>query len=198
MKRIYMVGRLNCYGLVYSVPSSGLDHPCSTSLEEMLRVVACALLVVGDLGVMTYGRRARRNHGRDADAALLENAGDCEGKEDEAAICDSRLRREGHRVFFFFFQAEDGIRDYKVTGVQTCALPISCEGVLGVALDFHHGGDRQAGRVRAVDARGHQAIAVLDLGVGRHEAQLEHARVAARSEERRVGKECRSRWSPYH
>src|SRR6516162_7273741 len=27
--------------------------------------------------------------------------------------------------FFFFFQAEDGIRDYKVTGVQTCALPIS-------------------------------------------------------------------------
>src|SRR5256885_10668307 len=29
------------------------------------------------------------------------------------------------RLFFFFFQAEDGIRDYKVTGVQTCALPIS-------------------------------------------------------------------------
>src|SRR5688500_19352168 len=30
-------------------------------------------------------------------------------------------------VYFFFFQAEDGIRDYKVTGVQTCALPISPE-----------------------------------------------------------------------
>src|SRR3989454_5512459 len=29
--------------------------------------------------------------------------------------------------FFFFFQAEDGIRDYKVTGVQTCALPIAGE-----------------------------------------------------------------------
>src|SRR5256885_3306614 len=28
------------------------------------------------------------------------------------------------RLVFFFFQAEDGIRDYKVTGVQTCALPI--------------------------------------------------------------------------
>src|SRR5256885_13049645 len=28
-------------------------------------------------------------------------------------------------ICFFFFQAEDGIRDYKVTGVQTCALPIS-------------------------------------------------------------------------
>src|SRR5205807_5573678 len=29
-----------------------------------------------------------------------------------------------YKCFFFFFQAEDGIRDYKVTGVQTCALPI--------------------------------------------------------------------------
>src|SRR6266566_7540327 len=29
-----------------------------------------------------------------------------------------------NNFFFFFFQAEDGIRDYKVTGVQTCALPI--------------------------------------------------------------------------
>src|SRR5256885_5067309 len=32
-----------------------------------------------------------------------------------------------YHVVFFFFQAEDGIRDYKVTGVQTCALPISQE-----------------------------------------------------------------------
>src|SRR5256885_3893388 len=31
--------------------------------------------------------------------------------------------------FFFFFQAEDGIRDYKVTGVQTCALPIFTGGM---------------------------------------------------------------------
>src|SRR5438067_7918671 len=31
-------------------------------------------------------------------------------------------------VFFFFFQAEDGIRDRNVTGVQTCALPISTDG----------------------------------------------------------------------
>src|SRR5256885_7285814 len=31
----------------------------------------------------------------------------------------------GVYFYFFFFQAEDGIRDYKVTGVQTCALPIS-------------------------------------------------------------------------
>src|SRR5256885_10683716 len=36
-----------------------------------------------------------------------------------------------HRRVFFFFQAEDGIRDYKVTGVQTCALPICELGQLG-------------------------------------------------------------------
>src|SRR5256885_2780914 len=35
-----------------------------------------------------------------------------------------RFDDEFVRQFFFFFQAEDGIRDYKVTGVQTCALPI--------------------------------------------------------------------------
>src|SRR2546422_8060122 len=34
-------------------------------------------------------------------------------------------------LFFFFFQAEDGIRDVAVTGVQTCALPISCQGEVG-------------------------------------------------------------------
>src|SRR5712672_2109357 len=42
-------------------------------------------------------------------------------------------------IFFFFFQAEDGIRDKLVTGVQTCALPISVTGRLnpdGVELAF--------------------------------------------------------------
>src|SRR5580658_11293738 len=34
------------------------------------------------------------------------------------------LESQSKYIFFFFFQAEDGIRDYKVTGVQTCALPI--------------------------------------------------------------------------
>src|SRR5256885_5025910 len=38
-------------------------------------------------------------------------------------------------TYFFFFQAEDGIRDYKVTGVQTCALPICRDAAwLGVEL----------------------------------------------------------------
>src|SRR3989454_7596182 len=36
--------------------------------------------------------------------------------------------------FFFFFQAEDGIRDYKVTGVQTCALPILVLGELELVV----------------------------------------------------------------
>ena len=36
-------------------------------------------------------------------------------------------------MFFFFFQAEDGIRDVAVTGVQTCALPICIEHVKGLA-----------------------------------------------------------------
>src|SRR5919106_4181109 len=36
--------------------------------------------------------------------------------------------------FIFFFQAEDGIRDYKVTGVQTCALPISATGAVTTAI----------------------------------------------------------------
>src|SRR5256885_8296226 len=40
-------------------------------------------------------------------------------------MCNNVVAVHRFCVFFFFFQAEDGIRDYKVTGVQTCALPIS-------------------------------------------------------------------------
>src|SRR5688500_20300505 len=46
----------------------------------------------------------------------------------------------------FFFKADDGIRDYKVTGVQTCALPISC---LDEACDV---GQREQAREPAVPA----------------------------------------------
>src|SRR5256885_11259594 len=45
------------------------------------------------------------------------------------SACSTTTRIERHGLYAycrsFFFQAEDGIRDYKVTGVQTCALPIS-------------------------------------------------------------------------
>src|SRR2546426_12569769 len=48
--------------------------------------------------------------------------------------------------FFFFFQAEDGIRDYKVTGVQTCALPIYRE------RPPHRGRGARASRIRPDEA----------------------------------------------
>src|SRR5438105_6175833 len=97
--------------------------------------------------------------------------------------------------FFFFFQAEDGIRDPLVTGVQTCALPISLDD-RRVQLLRHH---RRAGRRVLRQAR------EAELG-GRPEDELfaeprkvcEQHRRGVRSEERRVGKEWRSRWSPEH
>src|SRR5439155_11542948 len=86
-------------------------------------------------------------------------------------------------VFVFFFQAEDGIRDGHVTGVQTCALPISRYAGAGVAG-------------RLVEAlRGQPSPRGGGLQLGQRGGQLGPF---ARSEERRVGKECRSRWSPYH
>src|SRR2546422_3818097 len=95
--------------------------------------------------------------------------------------------------YFFFFQAEDGIRDVAVTGVQTCALPISHQ----VAPDA-----QQQGAVeREVDGVRDHALPCLgadqELGVARS-GRIEKAPLEPRSEERRVGKECRSRWSPYH
>src|SRR3712207_8567077 len=85
---------------------------------------------------------------------------------------------------FFFFQAEDGIRDIGVTGVQTCALPISLGEALAEGLE-------QALRVLVV-LLGELAEERLVLAL--HVLQVR----PVRSEERRVGKECRSRWSPYH
>src|SRR5256885_7600392 len=103
--------------------------------------------------------------------------------------------RYGCAVYFFFFQAEDGIRDYKVTGVQTCALPI-CQAprkdlaALGIVraiagqLDVQQIGQVGSGQCADMEA--------ASEGRWRRHGQV------IRSEERRVGKECRSRWSPYH
>src|SRR5207244_5340313 len=87
--------------------------------------------------------------------------------------------------FFFFFQAEDGIRDDLVTGVQTCALPIYA--VVWWWTPARRG-PRLAGAddVRRGCARRHQRP-------GRAGASPSKTR----SEERRVGKECRSRWARY-
>src|SRR5256885_11237999 len=46
-------------------------------------------------------------------------------------VGNDEIVKKMSQLVFFFFQAEDGIRDYKVTGVQTCALPIFVE----VSLD---------------------------------------------------------------
>src|SRR2546422_3351119 len=91
-------------------------------------------------------------------------------------------------VFFFFFKAEDGIRDVAVTGVQTCALPISgAAGVGGRPRDD----ELPPGRA---DPAGLSELVELPELRGVPIPRLLHLR----SEERRVGKECRSRWSPYH
>src|SRR5256886_8169268 len=95
-------------------------------------------------------------------------------------------------LFFFFFQAEDGIRDLTVTGVQTCALPIlSC---FDLAILLHQR------RVR-LDARRHGSSTTNGWPpsrVLRRRWACAASSCDARSEERRGGKECRSRWAPDH
>src|SRR2546429_4163726 len=90
-----------------------------------------------------------------------------------------------HVVFVFFFQAEDGIRDVAVTGVQTCALPIS-----------------RGLPIRQMNPEAHSfwlRTCSRSDGCKQVDASLWfRAEGGQRSEERRVGKECRSRWSPYH
>src|SRR5256884_2473202 len=103
--------------------------------------------------------------------------------------CDSYIF-----CLFFFFQAEDGIRDVAVTGVQTCALPIYMpEGFTAMLAERLN----LACPLPVSEARDGEPLRNGHIYVapgGRH------LRVGAgeRSEERRVGKECRSRWSPYH
>src|SRR3989441_1447619 len=101
-------------------------------------------------------------------------------------------------MYLFFFQAEDGIRDKLVTGVQTCALPISM-----IARDYLY--SRAIIELVALDDL--EPLRVFarvtnEMTVGEMRQLEAHDKLAygeaQRSEERRVGKECRSRWSPYH
>src|SRR5687767_15681761 len=88
----------------------------------------------------------------------------------------------------FFFQAEDGIRDKLVTGVQTCALPIlsSYEDVLTGLADALSGEGR-AGIVRPAAAMPESRSAAPSY---ERKAADQLAAAWVRSEERRVGKGC--------
>ena len=77
----------------------------------------------------------------------------------------------------FFLQAEDGIRVRLVTGVQTCALPILLRSeIINTSVPLW---DLMMKNIYSLGA-------------------YQMSKDGFRSEERRVGKECRSRWSPYH
>src|SRR5258707_6979357 len=106
-----------------------------------------------------------------------------------------RFMVDVRQYVFFFFQAEDGIRDIGVTGVQTCALPISKEFNLvqtrrGLAKVIRAVADDKNFRRPPKSING--------LPVWERQSSSADGTAAKRSEERRVGKECRSRWSPYH
>src|SRR5437016_7603532 len=94
---------------------------------------------------------------------------------------------------FFFFQAEDGIRDWSVTGVQTCALPISADEQHAAVVE------RDRDRLESVTRQQEHLSARLARAEAKRLEVLNGVPLLeARSEERRVGKECRSRWEPDH
>src|SRR5256885_5550248 len=108
------------------------------------------------------------------------------------------MRQGRKRVQYgFFFQAEDGIRDYKVTGVQTCALPI-CPPPSPRWRSWFPGTNVTRACAESFSSAS-SAIGLcsrmLFITAGSGRGGLSSM---GRSEERRVGKECRSRWSPYH
>src|SRR5438105_8157016 len=95
-------------------------------------------------------------------------------------------------ISLFFFQAEDGIRDPLVTGVQTCALPI----LLGIAagagawLTIQH----KVLPVKAAVPKAATRAAIAPPTGAKPVAEIA-PEALKRSEERRVGKECRCGWS---
>src|SRR5688572_32526173 len=108
----------------------------------------------------------------------------------------ARLKRKSPRrtdSVSFFFQAEDGIRDLTVTGVQTCALPIwlPVEHPIPLREPLEllglRGPERLGIRFRALS---HPVITDMRRGL-----ECIRGRELPRSEERRVGKECRARLS---
>src|SRR5690606_40940279 len=102
------------------------------------------------------------------------------------------------KFYFFFFQAEDGIRDFHVTGVQTCALPIW-----------------KVTNGKLIEKKSEKLKKYINKHLPHYDFTIDFSWAGTfgetkdgnpyigehkdfRSEERRVGKECRSRWTPYH
>src|SRR5690349_24111332 len=105
--------------------------------------------------------------------------------------------------FFFFFPAEDGIRDLYETGVQTCALPISSCG-RSPRWCCRPGPPTRPPRPCSWSRWSSTGAATCSMGSSRGSATARPGSArcstssATRSEERRVGKECRWRWSACH
>src|SRR5439155_7114853 len=101
---------------------------------------------------------------------------------------------------FFFFQAEDGIRDGHVTGVQTCTLPIwaaTCISTVAAGSCTLTPTSVGAKTVTATYAGDLNFAGSTSVGVS-HTVNAAATTTTIRSEERRVGKECRSRWMRDH
>src|SRR5260370_29091602 len=104
-------------------------------------------------------------------------------------------------LFFFFFQAEDGIRDSSVTGVQTCALPIfhraiARELLATLAAPVHVRADA-LDRVRRRLAHGRGQQVRLDLPAARRNLAHGRASVSAESSRSRPFRIFRSAWKTW-
>src|SRR2546430_10498103 len=97
-----------------------------------------------------------------------------------------------------FFQAEDGIRDLTVTGVQTCALPISLNYPNWIQLQYCNPFYLSTISKNLLQQGITQKIFHIIINSAYRNMRILIRTPNFRSEERRVGKECRSRWSPYH
>src|SRR5699024_12074607 len=96
---------------------------------------------------------------------------------------------------YFFYQAEDGIRDRNVTGVQTCALPISTSGVPEPAhRPISPPCTAPSGDIAASGASRHSSSTGCGNILAPVTATTTLPGMDTRSEERRVGKECGSQW----
>src|SRR5205823_8044428 len=110
-----------------------------------------------------------------------------------------RPRSQSIGIHCFFFQAEDGIRDKLVTGVQTCALPILGSGFAAGEQYMLRYRTRGSDSANGFDFGSPDFRSVLWRGFRYRDDQISVLlERQGRSEERRVGKECRSRWWQEH